>query len=299
MAYPRPFSHDGFPEITTEAPQEPSEDKESGKNKVSYAGVLRKKAPPRALSRALWFQEKGKPTNCSQSFQTVEKEQNPEINQKKNFCCIPGVDDVEIRFMVENPAKCSKVRFELHSSLWAYGPIWILEKEGEAAVELLSKEEPSIEFKEMKVEDDKFPDKIPTLEHAPYQLRMIVTDTETKGTSVAWTYFDILVEKLELFYGEEGLIPEGTIADTLSDFKDRVDKAEKEVLKALKKGEAGLAEVPTRGQVDIELKGAIGGYHHYSEWNSWRDMAYHRFRWLWGQGPRLPLVARVYLRSVA
>lgn len=133
-----------------------------------------------------------------------------------------------------------------------------------------------------------FPDGYVTLEHTPYKVKLTLTssDAEIKGKpTTGWTYFHILLKKIEFELGEENTIPKvGTNA------RLALDKA----LRAKIDSDGGIpATGATRKVVLIsnlyKVKVTTGD----SQMNT--NKAYQVFRGLWGDGPNIPIVAKIRL----
>ncbi|MCO5169072.1 MAG: hypothetical protein M9894_22240 [Planctomycetes bacterium] len=303
--YPIPFAHDRFARVPDFVPPRPPEEPpEEERNRVSYRGVLRKPTPPRAVAKAVWIEQKDKPTYRSASFQNVAPDENQDP-AAKHFHFLPGVDGMQVKWEVENAHLVTKARIELWAATDANGAVWVQEKTEGDAVSLLQGEGEqggSLDVAAISIDDgERFKGKVPNLANAPYQVRLVVTD-KNGAESVAWTYFDVLVHKIVLEWGGEDLIPDGEIEETKDTFKDVVAANEKYTLKRLRnehKGQPAVTSIKPTGSWPVVLPGSLAAYVTYYEWACWRDMAFQRHRWLWGRGPRLPIVARIFLKNAA
>jgi len=133
-----------------------------------------------------------------------------------------------------------------------------------------------------------FPDGYVTLEHTPYKLKLTLTssDAEIKGKpTTGWTYFHILLKKIEFELGEEDTIPKvGTNA------RLALDKA----LRAKIDSDGGIpAAGATRKLVLISNLYKVKVTTGESQMNT--NKAYDVFKDLWGDGPNIPIVAKIRL----
>ncbi|MBX3636403.1 MAG: hypothetical protein KF683_13620 [Rubrivivax sp.] len=124
----------------------------------------------------------------------------------------------------------------------------------------------------------RFPDGYLTIEHSPYKLKLTVEGEGLCRSPVAWTYLHVLVDKLELEYGTMDMLP------TKRDHRRTLFQ---EVLNA---GTAPTAD--TKICLDANLfKASAGEMFNNHLFNTHRDK--------WGRGPKLPLCARIHIRSSA
>ncbi len=139
----------------------------------------------------------------------------------------------------------------------------------------------------------RFPDQCPNAAFGPYQLRLTVTSK--RGTvTTAWTFFDVLVDHVELHYGPMGLIPAGTITDVLAVYQAMTDRDEQQLVTDL---QANGTAIPT-ADIPLPLKSTQAAYVHFNEWFCWRDLSFLRHKGRWGEGPRIPILAKVFLKDI-
>ena len=124
----------------------------------------------------------------------------------------------------------------------------------------------------------RFPDGYLTIEHSPYKLKLSVEGEGLCRSPVAWTYLHVLVDKLELEYGTLDMLP------TKRDHRRTLFQ---EVLSA---GTAPTAD--TKIFLDSNLFKASDG-------DMFNNRLFDAHRDKWGRGPKLPLCARIHIRSSA
>ncbi len=141
---------------------------------------------------------------------------------------------------------------------------------------------------ELTVQPD-FPDGYVTLEHTPYKLRLTVTDGGRDGDcAIAWTYFHILVKKIELELG-----PKETLPDPGEDEPDLdLQVYEDDDAEALN-GSLPAASGPKKSKkiflTSNIFKNTNAQMHNRSDFTAYED--------LWGDGPNIPIVAKVTIRD--
>lgn len=298
--YPKPFDPVDFPAIAPWVSPEPRDNSKL----IAYASVESRNAlkPPSdliAIATELWIGSTVDPSKRSASFQNQTMNTNP-LPNASHFNFLPSMDDVEIRFTVFNPQNATAARFELWSAVITTGPIWFKDYAGAAAQELLSGKNlpyPSIPWSDVVIAGDlvKFPHQCPNVAHGPYQLRLLVTSDRGAKTT-AWTYFDVVVGRIELHYGPQALIPTAAINDVKTVHYWPLTQAdEQQLVQDLQR--SGSA-VPSTGLTKVVLKSTQAAYVHFQEWYTWKDMAYLRHKARWGDGPRIPLIAKIFLLDV-
>jgi hypothetical protein len=227
--------------------------------------------------------------NASDSHQAPD-DPEADIDRENLYCFAPGTDEVSIAWDIDNPDEVFKLTFELYAAADRKTALWTEEHKGDAAVEIAKKKEStsggghtgSRDWKNVKLEDEeKFPDGVLTVEHAPYQLRVKVTSGTLRKQSVAWTYFDVVVADLELELGEKAVLGE-----------DR-DKALYDVL--LGEGTVQEALPAASATKKVQLLSNIyktsGG-----EMND--NTAFTEYESAWGDGPNVPVFAMVWIKNV-
>ena len=125
-----------------------------------------------------------------------------------------------------------------------------------------------------------FPEELITVQHSPYKLKLTL---EGEGgysySAAAWTYFHVLVHSIELELGAK---------ETLSAARDKT------LWDTIKGGGSEKAAIPAAGAVKkIELLSNI-----FSTGDDKADNTlYTQYETLWGDGPNIPVFAKLYVRS--
>ena len=156
--------------------------------------------------------------------------------------------------------------------------------------------------------DAAFPDGWVTLEHTPYKLRLVIeSDALPNGEAIAWTYFQVLLKKLEISLGEEKMVPKGTstnrrwardkairkaIADAGGVPADGAAAARPIVLTHNVFKMTGTDMYPNQGPPN-GLAGApgpsVGG----------NDVYFNESQKFWEDGPRIPLLCKIWMSEAA
>jgi hypothetical protein len=130
-----------------------------------------------------------------------------------------------------------------------------------------------------------FPDGYLTLEHGPYKIRLVLeSDLLPDMPAVAWTYVHVLLAKLELKIGPEEAIPNDGAPPTLA-----MDKV-------------------VRKQIEDDGFPADGGtlkvyllHNNFkntdAELEDTSNADYTTSATLWGDGPRIPILAKIWLKA--
>lgn len=196
-------------------------------------------------------------------------------------------DDVKITYKLHNPqfaiATASLELFVRFSKT----PVWKRDLKDD---ELLHGEH-TLQFNAQDNWDGKidphadFPDDFLTAEHSPYKLKLTVTGAGVNTSPAAWTYFHVMLAKLELEYGPKTVLaaqppnPEGGLhADTYDDLI------------------AQGAKPPSGATVKVFLKSDI---FKISNANMFDNQLFTRYETLWGDGPQIPLFCKVWVKSSA
>jgi hypothetical protein len=124
-----------------------------------------------------------------------------------------------------------------------------------------------------------FPEEFITVQHSPYKLKLTLEGEGYGYSAAAWTYFHVLVHSIELELGAK---------DTLSAARDQAlwDK--------IKGAGSEKAAIPAGGAVKkIELLSNI-----FSTGDDKADNTlYTQYETLWGDGPNIPIFAKLYVLS--
>jgi hypothetical protein len=294
--YPVPFDEAGFPQdpVMTVPPSKTVTIKANSPTMVS--GALR--VPGDAIITALWIESERNDQERSQSFQNFEPAKNQPFDPNNHFHFLPSIDKVQIRWHVENSALIVKATFEMWASA-VPNSIWSLEYQNDEAVELLSSglDSGPLPWSEVVIsgDDEKYPDHCPNTANAPYLLRLTVKSKSGRVTA-AWTYFDVLVDSIELHYGPATMIPAGKIRDTKDVYWNGFTQADERNLVTALQSQSTL--VPANGQVDLDLRSTQAAYIYPQEWYELHDYSYLRHRARWGDGPRIPLIAKIFMKPL-
>jgi hypothetical protein len=238
-----------------------------------------------------------------------------EVNKANLFNFAPGVDKPLICWKVRNIAHFQKVQFELFAKDQDQ-PIWT--KTWQQDIETNLKKNPiqagtkvkgleskaidwdgSLDWEEhVRITHPDFPDGILTVRHSPYQLKMTINDgqvgTEKLGYPlIAWTYIHVLVDSVELMWGDESLlVPNRPDVDPV--YSTDILKYEKNILQELKQKHAKPAE-----NLIHEVCLSSNQFTHKATVDeNATNTDYSEYQKMWGNGPRLPLLAKVYLQRV-
>jgi hypothetical protein len=130
-------------------------------------------------------------------------------------------------------------------------------------------------------ENDDFPDGFVTTEHSPYKLRLTVKGQGICKSPVAWTYFHILIEKLELEWGDKEAIPSTEVEKRLP-FKELKD--------GWAKPTDGSDGTPARIYLVSNLFKTSAG-------EMFDNTLYTEYETLWGDGPEIPVYAKIWVRD--
>jgi hypothetical protein len=298
--YPKPFDPANYPLIPAAvAMQSKVTSKLKAMAPVEVQGALRVATDEDAAVTDLHIESVNDSSVRSQSFQNQKPGENGPVDASHHFYFLPGVDSVRIAFTVVRPALATKAKFELYSAQKTT-PIWSKEYAGAEAVALAKGPaedgQGTLAWNQVTVVNDPalFPDGCPTVAGAQYQLRLTVTGSKGAVTA-AWTYFDVMVQKIELHWGVQSIVPPTPITDVLPIYQALTDRDEKALLAGLRSSRTTID--PVAG-VELRLKSLNAAYVHLNEWYQWRDMSFLRYKGRWGAGPRLPIVARIFLKSI-
>ena len=192
-------------------------------------------------------------------------------------------DKVAVAYELYNPYACVKeAKLELFRR-FKDAPVWTRQLKGD---ELLDGEH-KLEFDGKPEWDGKigthadFPDEYVTVEHSPYKLRLTVKGEGLCVSPVAWTYFHVLVAKLELEYGPEKVLP-----------ASQAGKADhRKVLQALVTQNAKPPAPGGKAKVFLESNRFKKGHSMFD------NSLYTVYESLWGKGPQIPLFAKVFAKS--
>jgi hypothetical protein len=312
-AYPLAYDPSRFPAIPSAVePTAPPADEPPSMVSTLSGNTLRLPSPQEALITGLWFENPGQRDLRSQSFINHRNGRNAipsPLDPSNHFHFLPGIDLAELRWSVVRPDLVSRAVLELWSSHDKTTAILTKTYEGPAAANLLSASDSNgsgpLDPKELQILADatRFPGKCFNAAFGPYQLRLTVTCRASGAVTTAWTYIDVLVHSIALHWGPEAWIPAAPIAHTSPLLRDTTLNDEKKLLKLLKgvrkSSDAEVLAVPTAADIPVRLRSTMSGYVTCYEWyGDVLDYAFLRHRARWGDGPRIPLYAQIYLKRM-
>ncbi len=196
-------------------------------------------------------------------------------------------DDVQIVYTLHNPHYAiDKAKVEIFRR-FDTNPVWKRDLKDE---ELLHGEN-TLKFNAQDNWDGKidphadFPDDFLTAEHSVYKLKLTVSGPGVNTAPTAWTYFHVIVSKLELEYGPKTILPVqpdnrqgGLHADTYDELI------------------AQSATPPTAGTVKVFL---TSNMFTTGDTDAENNSLYTRYETLWVDGPLIPLFCKVWVKSSA
>lgn len=140
-------------------------------------------------------------------------------------------------------------------------------------------------------DDAPFPDGWLTLQHAPYRLRLVLeSDLLPDHPAAAWTYFHVMLEKIEIKLGPEEAIPSGGVKPTLE-----MEKAVRTQFTTADEGYAGA--LPKDGESAKIFLVSNNFKTSDAEFAAGSRADFTTYEALWGDGPRIPLIAKLWLRA--
>lgn len=147
-----------------------------------------------------------------------------------------------------------------------------------------------------------FPDALVTVEHSPYMLKATAGAGAEEGLVTRWTYLDVLVDKIELTWGGRALLPGGDRGDIDPLYHTRTRADEDAILDALalQKRTNGTLAPQARYEVALPCNQFVTQVFDLSEDHvSSTSALWRSHKKQWGNGPRIPLVAKVYIAKGA
>jgi hypothetical protein len=325
-SYPVEFTSDRFPNVPAPVDPTPPEKKDiSGSASTNLGGSIKLPRLRYARVMSVWLQEvngnkqsipvRNHGSSAYSSASDAGKLRDDADSTFTHFHFVPGVDEVEIRWDVKDADLVSGAKFEIWSAADDSAPIWSREEKDAEAKKLIQGDEEDDEdddptgplaWDQVVIPNSaKFPDGCPNVANAPYQLRLTIKCSLTGAVNTAWTHFDILVHSIDLHWGPEAWIPNAPINNVSNMLQARTTADEKKVLQRLK-GKVLPADVEqtpipdNNTTISVCLPSTMAAYGHYNEWFGWgKDFAYLRHKARWGDGPRIPIQAKIYLLGMA
>lgn len=141
---------------------------------------------------------------------------------------------------------------------------------------------------DLKVQPE-FPDGYITVGHSPYKLRLTVSDDENEGGKVAtaWTYFHVLLKKIELEMGPEKSLPKPPKGHRDRDLRVYKDD-DTDSMNGSLPGDGETKKVYLTSDV---FKNSNAQLHNRADFTAYQD--------LWGDGPNIPIFAKAWVRDSA
>jgi hypothetical protein len=193
-------------------------------------------------------------------------------------------DKVTIEYQLLNPfASITKATLELFCR-YGTDAIWkreLKDKElldGEHKLEFNSKAEwdGAIDV------DPKFPDGFVTVDRSPYKLKLTVEGDGVCLSPTAWTYFHVLIAKLELEYGPPEVLP-----------VTAVDKPDHRKVLTAVKAQGAAPPAPGATAIKVFLESNLFKKGHSMFDNS----LYTEYKKMWTTGPLIPIFAKVWIKD--
>ncbi|MCY1014393.1 hypothetical protein [Pyxidicoccus sp. MSG2] len=187
------------------------------------------------------------------------------------FHFAPEVEPVELAYRLSNTgglARTGKLElFTRHqkASLWSR----------ELSAEEVTAGDHRLRWDGRVTECDAFPDGVVTVEHSPYKLKLTLQGGGWAECPVAWTYFHVLVDGMDLELGDSRVLSwqrDREVAAALGKLPAPGEKAEVRLVSNLFKTDS------------VEME---------------KDIDFRQYRATWGNGPDIPIFARVWLKDSA
>ena len=193
-------------------------------------------------------------------------------------------DKVKVKYHLFNPfGAITEAKLELFRR-WDDKPMWERELKGDEL--LTGEQELEFEFDGKKSKEwngavkqtEEFPDAFVTAEHSPYRLRLKVEGEGNTTCKMAWTYFHVIIHKMELEWGDKQAIEN--------------DPAKRKPFEMLKDA------CPKPVDAD-DTKGRIYLISHiFKKGGSMFDNSLHDlYETMWGEGPQIPIYAKIWVRD--
>jgi hypothetical protein len=212
----------------------------------------------------------------------------------RRFCFATGKE--------ENPQICWKITGELDGTK---GKLELFtKKELIWSYKLDSKALATGTLDEKQATKDFF-DKHLSVLNSPYKLKLSLEgESVGKDMEVAWTYIDVLVDRIELYYGDAKFLPDSKndvrtreellILRGLKEIEPGEPSKDVATSKLLKEDTSAPKKLVDEKPLNLELRSNIF-YQGTGEWDN--GTAFKKYKDLWGDGPRIPIFADVYIRN--
>jgi len=188
-----------------------------------------------------------------------------------SFHFVPELEPVELAYRLTNTAGLARTgKLELFTR-HRKAPLW----SRELSAEEVTAGDHRLSWDGRVAVCEAFPDGVVTVEHSPYKLKLTLQGSGWAECPVAWTYFHVLVDGLELELGD---------ARVLSKQRDR-------------ELTAALGRLPASGEkAEVRL---VGNLFKTRPEDMEDDTDFRQLRATWGNGPDIPIFARAWLKDSA
>jgi hypothetical protein len=231
-------------------------------------------------------------TCAGKSSTSYDKLSHPEIagGRGGRFYFAPGEEEVTIAWKVENPKVVSTLSIYI-TKAGSPAPVktWVL---GLDEVR-----------KESLVWDGTLKGGLTAcVGESPYRVHAVAGVNHADDYKERWTYFDVLVDKVELVWGGKALIPGGAPAGSIAPFDTDTIASEKALndALALQVDGGGKLDPTHRYELGLDCNQFTTHLYDTEDPKSERKTSlslHHKNKW--GNGARIPLLAKVYVAKAA
>lgn len=267
----------------------------------------------------LWIESPTTEKSCKKSFDKYQTIPSA-TDQAERFHFVPLLEELKVNWKFKNHKFVKSAELELFRNddgnaqkLWTKKIIWDVgtcPEEGntpfngdfsDTASLRQAKDAKEVVITDVSRQED-FPHKCLSVEPSPYMLRLTITEaTVEKAMHTRWLFLDVLVHSVEMEWGADTLLPQNR-PDITDDAKHvgyqaKVLGYEKNILDELKTANPrpDAANVVHQVKLDSNLFAVAGRGQPSEEPEKTTD--YEEYEALWGNGPRIPLLAKVHLRK--
>ncbi|MEM7156324.1 MAG: hypothetical protein AAF799_25950 [Myxococcota bacterium] len=226
---------------------------------------------------------------CEGSSTSYEARDHEAIaaGRRGHFFFAPTVDSVKISWKLVQPDNAETLILELFRA-GSGAPIWQRTLDAKAAKKLTFKDAWKGEFPKKEWIDKKlFPDGVVTAAGSPYMLKARAEGDQVEdGYVERFTYFDILVKKIELSWGGTDFLPTAAHSSVDNKFKQDTRAHEASIITGLTNSAVTTQRMPVVMPCNQFLTSA-------SQMKG--DYLHDNHKKQWGDGPRIPLLAKISL----
>lgn len=199
--------------------------------------------------------------------------QQPDSGGTDDLNFAPSAETVFIQYTLGNPASAAqKGRIELWGR-FGEAPLWTRD----LTLDELADGEHRIEWDGAVTVTPDFPDGFLTAEFSPYKLKVVLAGGVQGDPQCAWTFVHVLIHELKLEHGPKKVLSRARDKEVW----DRTDSR------------GGL---PTPGGDSLEVRLASNLFKTSSA-EMYDNTAFTQYQTAWGDGPKLPLFAKVTVRK--